>query len=663
MAWEAQVLASLTEESYADRRVTPMTTSLAGRRVLTVLALVVPLAIAWPAARQQTASSPADAFDVRDVMIPARDGVKLHTKIFSPKNQPGPLPMLMRRTPYGIEGAGGAFERVYKALADEGYIFVFQDIRGKFGSEGQFVMQRPARTPGDTSALDEGTDTYDTIEWLLKNVPNHNGRVGMLGVSYDGWTTIMGAIEPHPALKAISPQASPSDMWIGDDFHHNGAFRLSYAFEYAAMMESGKDVQQFQFDRYDTFDWYLDLGPLANANIRYLREKIPTWNDFVAHPDYDAFWKRQTMVPHLKSVKVPTLNVAGWWDQEDFYGPVAIYETLEKVDKDNLNFLVVGPWNHGGWTRAGDGLGPIKFGADTAEYFRDHIQAPFFAYFLKDKGTRDFPEAQTFESGTNRWRKWEAWPPKGPATTSLYFGAGERLGIGKPVPGGGSGSAADSGSGGASPAASARAPADYDEFISDPAHPVPYRHRPIQPTYFPGGSKWSTWLVEDQRFVDDRADVLSWESAPLTADMTIAGEVMAHLLASTTGTDADWIVKLIDVYPEDYPQDWNLAGYQLMVSNEVFRGRYRNGIEKPAPIPAGQVQEYTFSLHTQNYTFLKGHRVMVQVQSSWFPLIDRNPQTFTKTIFEARDQDFVKATHRIYHSAKFPSRVDVQVVK
>ena len=472
-----------------------------------------------------------------------------------------------------------SFVRYYKALADEGYVFVFQDIRGKFGSEGTFVMQRPARAPGDTTSLDEGTDTYDTIEWLLKNVPNHNGRIGMLGVSYDGWTTIMAAVEPHPALKAISPQASPADMWLGDDFHHNGAFRLSYAFEYATMMETGRDVQQFAFDRYDTFDWYLDLGPLANVNRNYLREKIPTWNDFVAHPDYDEFWKRQTMVPYLRDVKVPTLNVAGWWDQEDFYGPVRIYEALEQHDKAGMNYLVVGPWNHGGWTRTGEALGPITFGSDTAAYFRDQVQAPFFAYFLKDKGTRNFPEALTFESGSNQWKRWEQWPPKQVTqTVGLTFGSGERLSPSTPI----AGLQTDR------PAApDARVPA-YDEFVSDPAHPVPYRQRPIQPTYFPGGSKWSTWLVEDQRFVDDRPDVLSWESSALTEDVSIAGEVMAHIFASTTGSDADWIVKLIDVYPESYPEKWDLAGYQLMVSNEVFRGRYRNGIEKPSAIVPGE---------------------------------------------------------------------------
>jgi len=568
--------------------------------------------------------------------------VKLFTKIFTPRNQAGPLPIIFRRTPYGIDGAAGSFTRYYKALAEDGYIFVFQDIRGKFKSEGAFVMQRPARKPGDATSLDEGTDTYDTIEWLLANVPQHNGRVGMLGVSYDGWTTIMGAIEPHPALKAISPQASPADMWLGDDFHHNGAFRLSYAFEYATMMESGKDVKNFEFDRYDTFDWYLSLGPLSAVNRKYLRESIPTWNDYVRHPDYDAFWKRQTMVPHIRSVTVPTLNVAGWWDQEDFYGPLTIYEALEKHDAGNMNYLVVGPWNHGGWTRDGTALGPIGFGSDTAAYFRDQVQAPFFAHFLKDKGPRNFPEALTFEAGTNRWQRWDQWPPaKETETVGLYFGAGEALAIGTPPAAGALGS---------------------DSFVSDPAHPVPYRQRPIQPTYFAGGSKWSTWLVEDQRFVDDRADVLSWESAPLKEDMTIAGEVVAKLFASTTGTDADWIVKLIDVYPEHHPDNWGLAGYQLMVSNEVFRGRYRKGFETPAPIPAGRVQDYTFSLHTQNYTFKAGHRVMVQVQSTWFPIIDRNPQTFTKSIFDAEEKDFVKATHRVYRSARYPSRVEVPVV-
>jgi len=611
-------------------------------------------------ARVQQAPNPADRFEVSDVMIPARDGARLHTRIFTPRNQAGPLPIILSRTPYGIEGSAGHFNAFLKALADEGYIFVFQDIRGKFGSEGTFIMQRPARAPGDTTSLDEGTDTYDSIDWLLRNVRNNNARVGMLGVSYDGWTTIMATLEPHPALKAVSPQASPADMWLGDDFHHNGAFRLSYGFEYAAMMESGKGVRQFTFDRYDTFDWYLDLGSLANVNAKYLHGTIPTWNDYVAHPDYDDFWKRQTMVPHLTSVKVPTLSVAGWWDQEDFYGPVRIYDELERHDTQGLNYLVVGPWRHGGWSGGpGDRLGAIPFGSNTAEYFRDSVQAPFFAHFLKDKGPRDFSQALTFEAGANAWRRWDQWPPTSRTDTrGLYFGPNETLTI------------ADSQRSAlqAPRDATSRNPersgsAAFDEFVSDPAHPVPYRHRPIQPTYFPGGSKWSTWLVEDQRFVDDRADVLSWESAPLDADLTIAGDIVAHLFASTTGTDADWIVKLIDVYPEDFPANWDLAGFQLMVSSEVFRGRYRTSFETSAPIQPGKVLEYTWSLHSQNYTFKKGHRVMVQVQSTWFPIIDRNPQTFVRNIFEAKESDFRAATHRVYRTPHYPSRVDVPVVR
>ncbi len=615
-----------------------MKTALRIPRTAVLLAL---LALCAAPARpdEETKEGP---FTVRDAMIPARDGVRLHTRIFTPTAQSGPLPIILLRTPYGVGKAARHFVTYFKALAEDGYVFAFQDIRGKFGSEGTFVMQRPARAAGDTKSLDEGTDTYDTIDWLINNVPRNNGRVGMLGVSYDGWLTVMGALEPHPALKAVSPQASPADMWLGDDFHHNGAFRLSYGFEYAAMMEASKEVQQFAFDRYDTFDWYLRLGPLANVNAKHLHGRIPTWNDFAAHPDYDEFWKRQTMVPALRDVKVPTLNVAGWWDQEDFYGPVRIYDALERHDSKHLNYLVVGPWNHGGWARGtGDRLGPIAFDSATAKYFREQVQAPWFAYFLKDQGRLDLPEALTFEAGSNRWRRWDAWPPvRNTEERRLYFGPDGTLSFDKPEA---DGEASDS-------------------YVSDPAHPVPYRHRPIQATYFDGGSKWPTWLVEDQRFVGGRGDVLAWESPPLVEDVTIAGEVVAHLFAATTGSDADWVVKLIDVYPEQNPESWDLAGYQLMVSNEVFRGRYRKSFEKPEAIPPGEVLEYAFSLHTQNYTFLKGHRIMVQVQSTWFPLIDRNPQTFVANIFEAKDADFRAATHRVHRSARHPSHVTIPVV-
>lgn len=611
-------------------------------RLAAAAGVLLAAALGPEAASLQPAFGPARSFEIREAMIPMRDGVKLHTRVFVPRGSKQPLPVILLRTPYGVNGAERKLVTQLEALADDGYVFAFQDIRGKYGSEGEFVMQRPARAAGDSQALDEGTDTWDTIEWLLANVEGHNGRVGMLGVSYDGWTTIMGALEPHPALRAISPQASPADMWLGDDFHHNGAFRLSYAFEYAYMVDGGKQSQDFPFDRYDTYDFYLSLGPLSNANARHLHGRIPTWNDYVAHPDYDAFWKRQTLIPHIRGVRVPTLNVAGFWDQEDFFGPLAIYQALERHDARGINRLVIGPWNHGGWNQvSGDRLGPIPFDSATSRYFRERIQAPFFAHYLKDAGELELPEALTFESGSNVWRRWDRWPPQAEVEARpLYLGADETLSFDRPTAG--------------EPA--------FDAYLSDPAHPVPYRHRPIQATYFPGGSKWSTWLVEDQRFVDDRGDVLSYESEPLAGDLTIAGEVRAQLYAATTGSDADWVVKLIDVYPEQNPEDWSLAGYQLMVSSEVFRGRYRESFETPRPIQPNAVLEYSYSLHSQSYTFRKGHRVMVQVQSSWFPLIDRNPQSFVPSIFEARPEDFRAATHQVHRSARYPSNVRLPVV-
>jgi putative CocE/NonD family hydrolase len=580
---------------------------------------------------------------MKEAMIPMRDGVKLRTRIFIPSQPKEALPFLFLRTPYGIDDSAEALNTRYKELAEQGYIFAFQDLRGKFGSEGQFVIMRPSRMAGQAGGIDEGTDAYDTIAWLLKNVLPNNGRVGMLGNSYLGWTAVMASLEPHAALKAIAPMASPADMWIGDDFHHNGAFRLSYGFEYAFMMESGKGMTQFPFDRYDTYTWYLGLGSLANVNRHIFKNKIATWNDFAEHPDYDEFWKRQAFASHGRETKVPTLNVAGWWDQEDFYGPMAIYRELEKGDRQGLNYLVVGPWKHGG-ARFGPGeaLGAIQFDSATAKYFREQIEVPWFAYHLKDEGKLDLPEALTFETGSNRWRRWEAWPPKkGILQRKLYFGADRSLSFKAPKP---------------------ETRPQFDSYLSDPAHPVPYRQRPIQATYFSGGSAWSTWLVEDQRFVDGRPDVLSWESPPLEQGLTIAGDITAQLFASTTGSDADWIVKLIDVYPEHVTTNWPMSGYQLMVANEIFRGRYRQNFERPEATKAGAILPYRFSLHTQNYTFRKGHRIMVQVQSSWFPLIDRNPQTFVPNIFNAAATDFKAATHRIYRSALYPSHVSVPVV-
>ena len=605
------------------------------------LLLLVSPAGATPPSREARLPA-AVVFDSTDVQIPMRDGIRLHTRIFTPKGATASLPLLLTRTPYGVAGAAGTFAGSYAELAAEGFIFVFQDIRGRFGSEGGFVMLRPPRDKRDPRAIDESSDTYDTIEWLLKNVPGNNGRVGMLGVSYPGWLTVMAMLDPHPALKAVSPQASPASMFLGDDFHHNGAFRLSYGFEYVTMMEGSKEFSPFAFDQADTYSWYLSLGALGHADDRYLKGKYPTWNNFVTHPNFDAFWQREAVMQYLDRVTVPTLNVAGWWDQEDFYGPIKIYETLEPHDTNHLNYLVVGPWNHGGWRGpSGQKLGSIDFGDSTSLYFRRNIETPWFAYWLKDKGTLRLAEATTFEAGANAWRSYESWPPKeGVTPRRLYFQPGGRMGFQPPA-------AADSG---------------YDGYVADPAQPVPYRARPILPTYGTG-STWSTWLVDDQRFVQGRPDVVAWETPPLDEDLVIAGDVMAHLFASTSGSDADWVVKLIDVYPEQNAPRPELAGYQLMVSNDVFRGRYRKSFEQPEATVPNQAQDYAIDLHSQNYRFLKGHKIRVQVQSSWFPLIDRNPQTFVPNIFAARDSDFRSAVQRVYRSPSAASFIQLPVVQ
>ena len=532
-----------------------------GKYVYVLLAILLPgLSVA---AQQQERPDYSKLFDKTDAMIPARDGIKLHTEIYSPKDASQPLPIIFERTPYGLADDEKGYSRKlgrYAEMIPEGYIFVFQDIRGRYGSEGKFVMQRPVRSPKEPKAIDEGTDTYDSIDWLVKNVPRNNGRVGLLGISYGGWLTVMGMLEPHPALKAVSEQASPADMFLGDDFHHNGAFRLSYGFEYSTMMETDKTNFSFQFDRFDTYEWYLQLGALSNANKKYLHGTLPTWNDFVTHPNYDAFWKQQAMPYILTRPKVPDLNVAGWWDQEDSYGPMKIYEILEKQDSDRLNYLVAGPWNHGGWARgAGNSLGLIPFGSDTALYFRRNIEAPWFAYWLKDKGSLPLKEALLFQTGSDTWVKFDSWPPRDAKAKNLYFREDGKLSFEPPTE---------------------QSTEAFDSYTSDPAHPVPYRHRPIDMTYpedHPGS--WYTWLVEDQRFVDSRPDVRTWQTDELQEDLTLAGQVTAKLFASTTGSDADWIVKLIDVYPEKYPEKWQLSGYELMIADEVFRGRFRNSFE------------------------------------------------------------------------------------
>jgi uncharacterized protein len=600
--------------------------------------------------RQSTGqAAQADEFKQTDVMIPMRDGTHLQTVIFTPLAASGDLPILLTRSPYGVpENQAGltAKESPFRPLITDGYVFVFQNIRGRFKSEGTFVMQRSPHKEDDPKGVDESTDAYDSIDWLVKNVPHNSGKVGIWGISYSGWTTVAALRNPHPALKAASEQASPADMFMGDDFHHNGAFRLSYGMEYSALVEAEKESNfNFQFDKADTYEWYLKLGSLSNVNKNYFHGKIPAWDDFVDHPSRDKYWLAQATESWLHGSTVPVQNVAGWWDQEDFFGPVRTYDLLEKGGAGALNYLVVGPWNHGGWFR-GDGthLGDVSFGSATGDYFRAQVMAPWFRYWLHGEGSAPAAKVIAFETGTNVWKQYPEWPPKSAKPTAIYFGAGRSLSFTKPATGGSA----------------------FDAFVSDPANPVPYRPRPIGPTY-PGG-EWPVWLVQDQRFVDHRPDVLTWETQPLESDLRVAGDVVAHFYASTTGTDADWIVKLIDVQPENAVSDIpgegkeparkvNMGGFELMISDEVYRARFLHGFDKPEPLKANQVVEYNVDLHTADHVFQKGHKIMVQIQSTWFPIIDRNPQKFVPSIFAATENDYTPATERVYHSAAYPSSI------
>jgi putative CocE/NonD family hydrolase len=586
----------------------------------------------------------ADKYKRSEVMIPMRDGVKLHTIIYSPKHSTENLPFLITRTPYGVSDTKSPEKSDYtRELAAEGYFFVAQDIRGRYLSEGKFEMTRASRDKKDPKSIDEASDTYDTIDWLLKNIPNNNGKAGIYGISYDGWTAIIAATDPHPALKAASEQATPSDMFMNDDFHHNGAFRLSYGFEYSVLTEAAKTDSLYNFGEYDTYDWYLRLGPLSNINKLYAHGRLPTWNNFVAHPNYDAFWQKQALAYRLDYPRVPIQHVGGWWDEEDMVGPQDVYSRLEKRDSSNRNFIVMGPWLHGQWASGtGKSLGSIKFDDQpTAAYFREQVQAKWFAWYLKGKGDGKFAEAISFQTGSNQWKNYTAWPPKQSTTKNIYFHANGKLSFEKPT------------------AAETNA---YDSYVSDPARPVPYRVRPVEATYGTN-SRWYYWLTENQRFVDNRPDVVQWQTDTLTEDVTITGNVMAKLFASTSGTDADWVVKLIDVYPKVYQKELKMSGYQLMISSDIFRGRFRNSFSKPEPLTPGKVEAYTIDLHGADHVFKKGHRIMVQVQSTWFPVYDRNPQKFVPNIYEAKASDYQSAIQKIYHSAKFASSIELPVFK
>jgi uncharacterized protein len=574
-----------------------------------------------------------------EAMVPMRDGVKLHVVILRPVGSESagePLPFLMERTPYGVDRNSSKTVNMSKPeLAASGYIFVFGDIRGRYGSEGQFVMNRPIVAHTTKNDVDETTDTRDTIDWLLKNVPNNSGKVGVLGVSYPGFLAISAGIDAHSAVKAISPQAPMTNIWLGDDFFHNGAFRETYGFDYVQQLEAQKTDVPVQ-SKEDMYDFFLRNVNFAGAAQAAKMENLPTAKVFLTQPAYTKFWQDMAVEKHLTKVEVPTLEVGGWWDQEDMWGPQAEYAALEPHDKEHDVFLVLGPWNHGGWNRRTLSLGAIDFGVDAGEQYRKTIEAPFFEKYLKDHAGFELKNTASFRTGVNQWERYDAWPPKAEFhEEKLYLTKGEGLSFAAPKGGEVAGS-----------------------YVADPANPIPYRNRPIQPTYG-DGSKWRTWLVEDQRFVSGRKDLANFQTPVLDHDVTVTGDVMADIFAATTGSDSDWVVKLIDVYPDDAPAP--MGGYQLMIVDEIFRGRYVKSFEKPEALTPGKVTEFKWSLHGADHTFLKGHKIMVQVQSSWFPLYDRNPQTFVPNIMTAPASAYKAATQTIYGAEKYPSHLEFSV--
>ena len=634
------------------------------------LALTTALLVAAPCALAQNApaypsETPAhlqptfSGFDYvrREVMIPMRDGVKLHTVILVPKGTKGAA-ILMTRTPYDanaltthehsahLASSLQGYDNAVDVIVDGGYIRVVQDIRGKYGSEGDYVMNRPLHGPQNPTPVDESTDTYDTIDWLVKNIPESNGKVGILGISYDGFLPLMALVHPHPALKVSVPMSPMVDGWMGDDWFHNGAFRqqnLPYIYEQAGTRGNTELWPTSNYDDYDTYMRAVSAGALAKQRGM---EQIGFWNKVAAHPAYDSFWSGQALDKILakEPLIVPTLLVDSLWDQEDIYGAIAVYKAIKPKDTANDKvFLVMGPWHHGQEIEDASTLGELHFGQDTGLYFRQHVLAPFLAHYLKDD-PKQIPAVTAFETGTNEWRQLPNWPAgcaqgctieKKP----LYLQPGLGLSFHKPAAGG-----------------------DYDSYISDPAKPVPFRKRPNQPVGYTGEMTWSQWLVDDQREASGRPDVLSFTSDTLTEPVKISGQPVAHLVASTSGTDSDWVVKLIDVYPDEVAAYPHLGGFQLMVSADILRGRYRESFTTPKAIEPNAALPYQFDLPTANHVFLPGHRIMVQVQSAWFPLYDRNPQTFVPNIMFAKPEDYKKAEQRIYHAPDNASYVELPVV-
>ncbi len=598
------------------------------------------------AGEAETARYIRDGYVKREYRIAMRDGTRLFTAIYTPRDATTRrYPILMRRTPYSVAPYG---EDRYpdslgpsEVILREGYIFVLQDVRGRFMSEGTFVNMTPhvadKQTPQD---IDESSDTYDTIEWLLANVPNHNGSVGMWGISYPGFYAAAGMIDAHPALKAVSPQAPIADWWY-DDFHHHGAFFLPHAFNFLAVFGLPRPAPttewgpRFQHGTSDGYQWFLDLGPLRNVEQRYFNGRVRFWTESARHPNYDEFWQARNILPHLSNVAPAVMTVGGWYDAEDLYGPLNIYRSIEAKNPEAFNVLVMGPWRHGGWARDdGYSLGNARFGSATSVFYRENIERRFFDHFLKGEGRLDLPEAYVFETGVNRWRTFGDWPPADVASRDLYLGQGFRLTSAEPTEGA----------------------ETWDEYVSDPSKPVPY-------TQDIDIGMTREYMTDDQRFAARRPDVLAYQSEVLNEDITFAGPVIADLWVSTSGTASDWVVKLIDVFPpdardpEDLPPGVHMGGYQMMVRSEVIRGRFRSSPEQPEPFVPNEPTSVVLPLQDVLHTFQRGHRIMIQIQSTWFPLVDRNPQKYVDNIFEADTEDFVAVTQRIYRSQRHPSRI------
>jgi uncharacterized protein len=584
--------------------------------------------------------------------IPMRDGKKLFTAVYSPKDASRSYPILLNRTPYSVAPYGAENYPADLGPSDvfsrEGFIFVYQDVRGRMMSEGQFVNMAPVIDQKSGSGdIDESSDAYDTIEWLIKNISHNNGNVGIWGISYPGFYAACGLIDAHPALKAVSPQAPIADWFVGDDFHHNGALYLAHAFGFLSSFghprskPTTKADSYFQFPTPDGYDFYLRLGPLSNINAKYFKNDVPFWNDITKHGVYDSFWQSRDLRPHLKNTKPAVMVVGGWYDAEDLFGTLEVYQSIESSSPGAYNILVMGPWYHGGWARTeGDSLGNIRFGSSTADFYRKEIEFPFFMHFLKAAENPNLPEAYVFMTGGNEWRKENQWPPVNAKAQKLYLQSGGKLAWEQP---------------------SGDSSAEFDEYISDPAKPVPYTNEIVT-------GMTREHMVDDQRFASRRPDVLTYATDALEKDITIAGPITPNLNVSTTGADSDFAVKLIDVYPDDTPDfesnpaSVRMGGYQQLVRGELFRGKFRNGFSDPEPFVPGEIANIQYRMPDIYHKFRKGHRIMVQIQSSWFPLVDRNPQQFVD-IYKAKEDDFKKATQRVYRSRDFPSFVTLYQVR